>query len=366
MKVHLFIGSVYPTIHGAAYVSKSLIEGFNNNSNIRIKLLNTSYNNNINTIEKFSYIKILKLFYYLLQLIWVLSTTKIDKIIYIHSFVWNSFLKDSLFLKICLWFNKDIILYANGIGFNSLFYDKLSAQKQKYIDGIFQKVYKIIVVADEMISEYSNWVSKDKIIKIYNVCEPIMRQDQERFYNSNDIKILFISYIGEAKGIFDLLYAFNSLIKNNINVKLIVCGSFRKDRPEDEKMFFDYLEKNNLFQFVDLRGQVSGKDKVKAFLDADIFVLPTLRESFGIVNIEAMSAGLPVISTYQGAIPEYIENGINGYLYSPGDRNSLISLLEKLINNKEERLLMGMNNRKKFFELFDFKIFLNNWEKILI
>ena len=68
---------------------------------------------------------------------------------------------------------------------------------------------------------------------------------------------------------------------------------------------------------------------------ASIFCLPTYQEPFGIVFIEAMAARLPIVATRVGAIPELVQDGINGRLVEPGDIQSLANALSELLDDPE-------------------------------
>ena len=84
----------------------------------------------------------------------------------------------------------------------------------------------------------------------------------------------------------------------------------------DEEYAHDLLRHWGIEDYVEFHGATTGEAKRQAFVEADIFVFPTFFpvETFGIVNIEALEAGLPVITTPVAAIPEIIKDGINGYL----------------------------------------------------
>ena len=361
----LIIGNIYPSISGVSIAGEMLYEGLKDNKNYAVKLINTSFNRETKTIEKFSVSKIFKFVFYVFRLMLTLVFTRIDFIIIMHSFNWIAFLKDSIFIKIGLLFNSKIILYAHGIGFEKLFYNNLSVRRKKYVDNLMCRIYKVVVVADVMKCEYFKWINESKIVKIFNSIKPVLNNNDVRNKSELIINILYLSFISKAKGVFDLLESFYTLSKEFNNIKLIICGSFLDTKPEDKSDFFKYLECKNMFNVVDYRGHVSGNEKKQAFMDADIFVLPSHRESFGIVNIEAMSAGLPIISTNQGAIPEYIENGINGLLYEAKNVEGLENNLRKLITDSVLRNKIGSNNIIKFNEQFTSYQFVNQWMNIL-
>jgi glycosyltransferase involved in cell wall biosynthesis len=103
-------------------------------------------------------------------------------------------------------------------------------------------------------------------------------------------------------------------------------------------------------------GVVGLKDLEKFYSEADIFVLPSLYEPFGIVFAEAMSFGLPIIATRVGGIPELVEDGENGFLVPPKDVNSLADAIDKLVSDAELREKFGRRSYEKSMKL-------NTWEE---
>ena len=95
-------------------------------------------------------------------------------------------------------------------------------------------------------------------------------------------------------------------------------------------------------------------ERIGFFQKANIFVLPTYAEAMPMSVIEAMAAGLPVISTTVGGIPELIENGVDGLLYAPGDVNALAEKISFLLDNKNIRIEIGGKARVKANEQMDF------------
>jgi phosphatidyl-myo-inositol dimannoside synthase len=101
-----------------------------------------------------------------------------------------------------------------------------------------------------------------------------------------------------------------------------------------------------LGETVALLGDVSRERLAEEYVSADIFCLPSVQESFGIVFLEAMAAGLPVVACRAAAIPEVVEDGVTGLLAPPRDPASLAGALEALAADPERARTMGEAGRR--------------------
>lgn len=140
---------------------------------------------------------------------------------------------------------------------------------------------------------------------------------------ADDLVIGFAGAMTEEKGVFELLKAFYALAFRHPRLKLLYVG----EGPDMED-----LKKEARV----LRGRVifsgHGKDIISLYAAMDIFVLPSIcREAFGMVLVEAMSMGKPVIATRTGGIPEIIEHRKNGLLVPPGDHFAIARAISELI-----------------------------------
>ena len=86
---------------------------------------------------------------------------------------------------------------------------------------------------------------------------------------------------------------------------------------------------------------------------ADVFLLPSSSESFGLVALEAMSAEVPVVASNAGGLPEVIDHGVTGFLHDPGHIGGFVASALKLLQNESLRRTMGRRARKVARERFD-------------
>jgi glycosyltransferase involved in cell wall biosynthesis len=90
---------------------------------------------------------------------------------------------------------------------------------------------------------------------------------------------------------------------------------------------------------------MTGATLASAFASADAFVFPSRTETLGLVLLEAMAAGCPVIAANAGGIPDIVTDGMNGYLFDPTDENGAIAATQRLLSHSGEREMMRQNAR---------------------
>ncbi len=150
---------------------------------------------------------------------------------------------------------------------------------------------------------------------------------------ANFYKTKGISYLIEAMRLLEAKY-------KPLDVKCIVIGD-GKQRPELEKLIEKYNLKNKVF----LTGRITDAYQyLKAF---DVFILPSLKEGFPWIMLEAMAAEIPIIATNVGALPEIIENGKQGILVKPKNSQILAEKIFWLLNNEQKARNMGSQARQK-------------------
>lgn len=94
-------------------------------------------------------------------------------------------------------------------------------------------------------------------------------------------------------------------------------------------------------------GYLQGQELASAFASADAFVFPSRTETLGLVLLEAMAAGCPVVAARSGGIPDIVEDGVNGYLFDPADENGAIVATQRLLARTDERETLRRNARQE-------------------
>ncbi len=92
-------------------------------------------------------------------------------------------------------------------------------------------------------------------------------------------------------------------------------------------------------------GYLAGEELGAAYASADAFIFPSRTETLGLVLLEAMAAGCPVIAADAGGIPDIVTNGVNGFMFDPSDEQGAVVATQKLLGMKAERELLRQNAR---------------------
>jgi glycosyltransferase involved in cell wall biosynthesis len=92
-------------------------------------------------------------------------------------------------------------------------------------------------------------------------------------------------------------------------------------------------------------GYLTGKELGSAFASADAFIFPSRTETLGLVLLEAMAAGCPVVAANSGGIPDIVQDGVNGYLFNPADEQGAIAATKSLLSQQSEREILRQNAR---------------------
>ncbi|MFA5947606.1 MAG: glycosyltransferase family 4 protein [Candidatus Gracilibacteria bacterium] len=175
--------------------------------------------------------------------------------------------------------------------------------------------------------------------------------------NEDSLIITTIAELHERKGINYLISAMPEVIEKFKNIKLVIIG----DGGEKEHLK-KLAEKLGISSNVTFLGKQSGIPFL--LKSSNIFVLPSIREGFGLVNLEAMITPLPIIASKVGGIPDIIENNKTGILVEPKDTKGLSEALIKLISSKTLREKYSIAGFERATKTFTAKKMAEEYEKI--
>jgi len=175
-------------------------------------------------------------------------------------------------------------------------------------------------------------------------------------YARDDEKILFhASNFRPIKRVDDVVRIF-AKVREQIPSKLILVG----DGPE--RIYVQQLVRElKLTQHVHFLGE---QDYVEHLLsNADLFLIPSGQESFGLVALEAMSSGVPVIGARIGGLPEVVAEGETGFLFPVGEVQSMADKAIELLSDRERHLQFKRAARERAVRLFDARLIIPKYEE---
>lgn len=195
-------------------------------------------------------------------------------------------------------------------------------------------------VSESLIREYGIQINKVKQVLAGSNLPLNNRMLEKRNYSKKNI--LFVGGNWERKGGPVLIDAFKKISQKHPDATLTIISRMAPALN---------IENCHIF------GKLPLKEVAEKFANASIFCLPTRLEPFGIVFIEAMMYSLPIIGTKIGAIPDFVIDGVTGYVVSPDDVDATADALEKLLDDMELCERMGNNGFRQYSEYY-------NWTKV--
>lgn len=164
----------------------------------------------------------------------------------------------------------------------------------------------------------------------------------------NAIILTTVAVLRKLKGIQYMIQAMPAILSVNPQVYYLVVGGGEYFEVLQEEVKKYHVEKN--VRFVGIR-----KDIPSILAASDLFILPTLTEALPTVLAEAMAAGLPIVASYVGGVPEMVHDNINGKLVAPADPKMLEAACLALLKDTESLHQMGKAGRKIVEEKFNIK-----------
>ncbi len=358
-RILLFIKTPPPTT-GATLMNQRVYESEQLRREFDIRSICISYMKSRKEMGRFQFKKIGIFVGVALKLIFELIFRRPDIVYFQLSPTGVAFYRDLIYISFIKLFRVKLLFHLHGKGIKS------RAKKYK-LDKTFYKFAfnnsAVICLSKLLVSDIEE-VHLGETYYVPNGIPDIEFSGNEKLKIRNSVCVLFLSNLIEDKGVLDFLEALKIINAKDFSFKATIVGAEADIKISDLN---SRIIENDLVEKVRYIGPKYGDEKNEVLSRNHILVFPTKlnHETFGIVNIEAMQHGLPVISTNISAIPDIIDDGITGFLVEPNSPSQIAEKLEILINNPEMRVHMGLKGRKKYEEKFTLEKFEENLSKVL-
>lgn len=196
-------------------------------------------------------------------------------------------------------------------------------------------------------------IRENKGVVIYNPVSIPPAYDS--IHRSTKFEIVYVGRLVKVKNLETLIRAFVRLKNEEVHLTLVGEGT---ERENLERLAQELSVSNNV-SFVGFCNEPS-----KYLCSADVFVLPSCSEGFGIAAVEAMFLKIPVLCSKVGGIPEFVKDGENGLLFDPNNEEELVSKLKIILSMKyEEKKEMGKRGFDDVINTFTVEKYIENLEQ---
>lgn len=259
------------------------------------------------------------------------------------SFNFGALIRDGIMLRIANSYGNKTLVFFRGFNLENV------NIVDRFFRNIFFKNYNkadcFILLGSEFKDQLKKWrfnqpiflettIVDDEFAKSFSLGTRI-----NRIKNRKNVRLLFLSRLIKEKGALETLQAFYLLSKKYSNLYLTIAG----DGPLINQI--RHLSTcMGLNEKITFPGYVTGEHKKEILLNSDIYVFPSHSEGMPNSILEAMAYGLPIVSTSVGGIKDFFVNGTNGFLMQGNTPESIVNELTKIIDNKEQQIIMSVNN----------------------
>jgi glycosyltransferase involved in cell wall biosynthesis len=360
-KTILLFVKIPPPVTGATLMNKRVHDSKLLRKHFDIRSICISYSNSVLEMGNLSFKKILKIMSVFLSLLRELIFHKPELIYFQISPLRLGFYRDMIFVFLIKMFKVKIVYHLRAKGIRDQSANHL--WKKKLYEFAFKG--EDIICLSYLLTYDVRDVHKSRIYIVNNGLPDIDKRYRKNRNDSfgKEARVLYLSNLIRSKGIEDYIESLAVLERKGISFRGIIIGA---DADMTGKDLIKLIKSKKLETKIEYLGKKYDSEKFDILNKADIMVFPTKmkHECFPGVAIEGMQFSIPVIATKEAALPDIIDDGVNGFLVSINSPDQIAEKLEILINDQELCQSMGRAGRKKYEEKYTFECFEQNMKKV--
>ena len=202
----------------------------------------------------------------------------------------------------------------------------------------------VVVLAQVELRAYREFVPDQEVVALPNGidCRPYSGVPTVLSDHSHPLQLVYIGRVAREKGLYETLQGLRLAHELGVDARLVIAGT-----GAEEPRLRRYAQALGIGARVCFVGPVFGNDKVKLLSGADVMVLPSYSEGLPYALLESMAAGVPVIATPVGAIPDVVSDGIHGFLVPPRDGKAIAESLAILAGDRDKLSWMSRACRRR-------------------
>lgn len=342
-----------PPLHGASMMNSYVANSKLINCKFKLEIIDLQFSKSVQHLKKFSLRKVFTALGYSVTIIKKMVKFKPDLVYFNFAVCGFAFYRDAFYISLFKLFKSKIVLHLHTKGV------KKSTENNNFKKNICTWVFKntnVVCLSKKLASDIEDVFNSTPYIVPNGIPPQVMFNPNLTKESKKIPQILFLSNYIESKGILILIDALNLLKRQGYEFFANLVGA-----PADlsiEKLN-QIINTKNLTSSVKVVGPLYNEDKTKEFQNADLFVFPTFyeAEAFPLVILEAFQFGLPVISTFEGGIPEMIIDNESGLLVERKNSQMLAEKIAILLSDEKLRKEIATNGFQRFKEYFTLETF---------
>jgi glycosyltransferase involved in cell wall biosynthesis len=308
--------------------------------------------------SKFNLVAIIAGIWWEIKVVFLLFSLMPDKVYFTLPKSFMGFMRNAMVIPVAKMLKVKILGELPGTSF--LFLEK--GRGVKYNIGLFflRRIDEIRLLSPRISELHCQYKFKKHII-IENGIEPDYDYTiLPEILDQIPLNLIYVGSIERSKGIFNSIEAVKLCIEKEINLHFHIVGYWPNATEEMEAL--TYIKRNRLESVFTFHGILTGSSKWALYSKSAVLVHPTFWDGVPLTILEALSVGLPVISTNVGGIPDTIKDGTNGKILPDNTPEILAKSIEELNSNRRLLHSMSKSNKALFKERFTLSIFLKNME----
>ena len=354
----LFITPLPPPVHGSAMVSQYIKDSKLIKDSFDCDFVNLSTSRKMDEIGKRSIMKIFRFLGSYISVFYKLLFNHYDLCYLAITCHGIGFLKDAPFVLLCKLFGRKVVIHQHNKGMS----DCVDKQPYKWLLPLVYKNTKVILLSWHLYEDIAKVVNREQILICPNGIPELTIATDIQEYNNSVPRLFFLSNLIESKGVYVLLDACKILKDKGCK---FICDFVGGETKEINRAIFESaVKEKGLDEYVFYQGPKYGNEKEEYWKTADVFVQPTYEDCFPLTIVEAMLHGKPVVSTDEGAIPDLVVDGMNGFVCKRRNVDSIANALEILLKDNDLRIKMGIEGYHQYTSKFTLKVFEKNMNDI--
>ncbi len=321
----LLIIHLPPPIHGVSMVNSHVKRLIKENNELWAKIVAIRSSKKSKNLQKNGFIKVIYSFSLFVRITSILFSFKPKKVYFTPSPIGVVFYRDLMIIGLCKIFKCEIILHFHRQGLESF-------STKRWIRNLLKRTTLIhltpYLVEKEFINHNFHVDSTTHCIPNPLIKQPHLAEN----HHKKDNQLLFFSNLIPEKGVIELIKAFSLVVQKTPAARLVIAGAVI-----NQTYFNDIqktIEDEGLTKYITISANPDESEKIQLFNQSSIFALPSNEDCFPIVILEALSYGIPVITTRVGGLHSVLQHQTSGVYYTNNSTEELSNCLTYVFQRK--------------------------------